>query len=194
MKLRQVGVVAVALLALGACKKAQPEVSPAPVENNADALARARADSIAAAEAAQRRAREEAERARAQAIARTREALTQMVFFSYDSEALTPEAEALLQAKAAILRANPSLEIRVEGNADERGSTEYNLSLGQRRAESVRTFLSGYGISGDRVGTLSYGKERPLVEGNSEEAWSQNRRAEFVVTGGDVTTAPTGDQ
>jgi peptidoglycan-associated lipoprotein len=192
MKLRQVGVVAVAVLALGACKKKAPEVAPTPSENMEDARARARADSIAAAEAAARRAREEAERAQAQAVARTRELLTQMIFFAYDSEALTPEAEALLRTKAEILRANPSLEIRVEGNADERGSTEYNLALGQRRAESVKSFMAGYGISGNRISTISYGKERPLVEGNTEEAFAQNRRAEFVVTGGDVTAVPAG--
>jgi len=194
MKLRQVGVVAVAVLALGACKKKAPEVSPAPAENLEDARARARADSIAAAEAAARRAREEAERAHAQAVARTREMLTQMIFFAYDSEALTPEAETILRTKAEILRANPTIELRVEGNADERGSTEYNLALGQRRAESVKNFLGGYGIGADRLSTISYGKERPLVEGNTEEAYAQNRRAEFAVTGGDVTTVPAGIQ
>jgi peptidoglycan-associated lipoprotein len=113
-----------------------------------------------------------------------------MVFFEYDSDQLTGEAEARLRTKAAIMRANPAVRIRVEGHADERGSTEYNLALGQRRSETVRSFLAGYGIDAGRVGTLSYGKERPMVEGTGEAVWARNRRAEFVVTGGDISTIP----
>lgn len=113
-----------------------------------------------------------------------------MIFFEYDSDQLTSEAEARLRNKAAILRANDGVQVRVEGHADERGSTEYNLALAQRRAETVRNFLTGYGIDAGRVATLSYGKERPLVEGTGEAVWARNRRAEFVITGGSVSTIP----
>jgi peptidoglycan-associated lipoprotein len=123
-------------------------------------------------------------------VARSKEALAEIVFFQYDSDQLDPEAEDKLRAKAAIMRANPSVAIIVSGHADERGSTEYNLALGQRRAEAVKTFLDGYGIDGGRVSTISFGKERPLVEGSGEAVWARNRRAEFTVSGGEVSTAP----
>lgn len=189
MTLRQVAVLALAVTALGACRRNPPPDTPAPVVDDADARAReqARADSIAAAQRAQAEAEE---RARISEIARVREELTDMVFFEYDSDQLTSEAEARLRAKAAIMRANSGVQLRVEGHADERGSTEYNLALAQRRAETVRNFLSGYGIEGGRIATLSYGKERPLVEGTGEAVWSRNRRAEFVVTGGDISVVP----
>lgn len=78
----------------------------------------------------------------------------------------------------------------MDGHADERGSTEYNLALSQRRAETVRDFLTGYGIAATRISTIPYGEERPRVEGTGESVWAQNRRAEFAITGGQVTTVP----
>ena len=155
--------------------------------DGSDAADRARADSIAAAERARREAEE---RDRAAGIARVREALADIVYFDYDSDDLTAEAEAKLRTKAAILRANPTLEIRVDGHADERGSTEYNLALSQRRAETVRDFLTGYGIAASRITTIPYGEERPRVEGTGEAVWAQNRRAEFAITGGQITVVP----
>ena len=131
-----------------------------------------------------------AERERRAQLARAQEVLTSVVYFDYDSDQLTAETEERLQMKASILRANPTMQLRVEGHADERGSTEYNLALGQRRAESVRTFLAGYGIQANRLGTISYGKERPAVEGSTETAWSRNRRAEFAVTAGEISAIP----
>jgi peptidoglycan-associated lipoprotein len=192
MTLRQAAALVLIAVSVGACqRRPAPAATPAPTaSSDADRLARerARADSIAAAE----RARREAEaRGQAGEIARVREALTDMIFFEYDSEQLTADAEDRLRTKAAILRANPTLQIRVEGHADERGSTEYNLALAQRRAESVRSFLGGYGIAANRVGTISYGKERPLVEGTGESIWARNRRAEFVVTSGDISAVPS---
>ncbi|HET7230660.1 MAG TPA: OmpA family protein, partial [Longimicrobium sp.] len=92
--------------------------------------------------------------------------------------------------KAIVLRSNPGVRIRIEGHADQRGSTEYNLALGQRRAEAVRAYLVNLGIDGSRLATTSYGKERPLVEGDDEDAWARNRRAEFSVTGGQIVTVP----
>lgn len=189
MTLRQVAVFALVGLTMAGCRKEQPpaDVPPPAVDSTAirAAAERARQDSIAAAERARAAA---AERARQAEIARMRETLGNVVYFEYDSEQLTAEAEQKLQAKIAILRSNPSLRVRVEGHADERGSTEYNLALGQRRAETVKSYFQTYGIDAGRVETLSYGEERPSVPGSDEGAWARNRRAEFVVTGGDITS------
>jgi peptidoglycan-associated lipoprotein len=200
MKLRQAAVLLmIPTLALGACKKRQP-AGPAPDDSVGlvtDGGTGAGADSIRMAE--QRRLEEERiERERVERerrlreTASTREALTDIVFFEYDSDQISGEAETKLQAKAEILRANPSLRLRIEGHADQRGSTEYNLALGQRRAEAVRAFLSAYGIDPDRFVTISYGKERPLDEGTDESAFARNRRAEFAIVGGDITVVPGG--
>jgi len=190
MTLRQVAVLVLAITAVAGCRRKQaPVEGPGPVAtaDGSDAAARARADSIAAAERARRDAEE---RDRAAGVARVREALSDIVYFDYDSNQLTTEAEAKLRTKSAILRANPNLEIRVDGHADERGSTEYNLALSQRRAETVRDFLTGYGIAASRISTIPYGEERPRVEGTGDSVWAQNRRAEFAITGGQVTTVP----
>lgn len=189
MKLRLVVVLALAVVSIAGCRRSTPEVGPAPAAASTtnDAAARARADSIAAAELARRQAEEREMRAQR---ARAQEILSNVVYFELDSDRLTAEAEERLRTKAAIMRANPSLELRIEGHADERGSTEYNLALGQRRAEAVRSFLSGYGITGNRLATLSYGKERPAVEGSNESAWSRNRRAEFAITAGEISAIP----
>lgn len=183
MKLRHAATLALVAFSLVGCKKKEaPAAGPGPVAvDTAGAGARA-ADSLRIVEE-QRLARLRADSI-AREEARVREALSEIVFFEYDSYALLPESEDRLRAKAELLRSYPALRLRIEGHADERGSTEYNLVLGQKRAEVVRDFLSAYGISGERMGTLSYGKERPRVEGNTEAAWAQNRRAEFVVLGG----------
>ena len=190
MTLRQAVALVLVATAVGACRKKEPPAEgPTPVANagGGDAAARARADSIAAAERARREAEE---RALAAGVARVREALSDIIYFEYDSNELTAQAQQSLQTKAAILRANAGLQVRVDGHADERGSTEYNLALSQRRAETVRDFLAGYGIAATRISTIPYGEERPRVEGTGESVWSQNRRAEFAVTGGEITTIP----
>ncbi|GAF93556.1 unnamed protein product [marine sediment metagenome] len=149
-----------------------------------------RADSVAVVRAAAEEARREAdaqrreEEARRRAADDARESLTEMVFFEYDMSRITPEAEQLLRQKVAVLRASPEVSMRMEGHADERGSNEYNLALGSRRAESVIAFITGFGIDVTRFETVSYGEERPLVNRSDEAAWGQNRRVEFVLTGG----------
>ncbi len=192
MKLRHAVILALVPLSLGACKKkaAAPGPTPASAFTDAQIQDRARADSIAAYEAAERERLARAGSAGYGSAASAREVLTEIVYFEYDSAQLSPEAEDRLREKAGIMRANPSIRLRIEGHADERGSTEYNLALGQARAESVRRFLYGYGISMERLTTISYGKERPLVEGAHEVAWARNRRAEFVLTGGDLSSTP----
>lgn len=107
--------------------------------------------------------------------------LRERVHFEFDRSRITDEAAAVLQRKAEILRANPDLRVTIEGHCDERGSLEYNMALGQRRAESVRRYLTGLGVQGDMFQTVSYGEERPTAQGSNEQAWAQNRRAEFQV-------------
>lgn len=110
--------------------------------------------------------------------------LEQMVFFDYDDSSIRADSRQLLDAKVPLLRQYTGFSIVIEGHADERGSTEYNLALGTRRAVSVMEYLVGFGLAPQRFRTLSYGEERPLAQGQSESAWSRNRRAEFRVSGG----------
>ncbi|MFQ5537035.1 MAG: peptidoglycan-associated lipoprotein Pal [Gemmatimonadota bacterium] len=176
-----------ATLLLAACKKEPPPPPPAPTGPTAEELAKRRADSIAAARAeAERRAAEERARAEAhrRAVEAARATLEEMVFFDYDKSDIRDDAAAVLRRKVDVLRASPQVQLRIEGHADERGSTEYNLALGSRRAEAVKQFLVGFGLSEGRFSTVSYGEERPLVDGHDEAAWAKNRRAEFVITAG----------
>jgi peptidoglycan-associated lipoprotein len=183
---------AVALL-ISACAK-DPPPPPAPTGPTAEEIAQQRATTAAAeaaaAEAARLKAEQEtAERERVRrdrAIAEARSTLRELVSFDYDESAITDQAQQVLRRKIPILRDSPTVQIRLEGHADERGSTEYNLALGSRRAEGVRDFLSGFGISADRLTTTSFGEDRPLVSRSDENAWSRNRRVEFVITGGTI--------
>ncbi len=101
------------------------------------------------------------------------------IFFDFDSSTLSAVAESILRAKAEWMRRNPSLTIVIEGHCDNRGTTEYNLALGERRAESVKGFLIDLGLADTRIRTISYGEERPLARGDNEDAWAKNRRAHF---------------
>lgn len=103
------------------------------------------------------------------------------IFFAYDSSELTPDARATMRENATWLEAHPELDVIVEGHCDERGTIEYNLSLGQRRARSVRDYLVTLGVGRERIRTVSYGEERPVNRGHDESAWSQNRRAAFTL-------------
>ena len=103
------------------------------------------------------------------------------VFFGYDSSDLDSDAQELLQDQVAWLKQHSDVSITVEGHCDERGTREYNLALGEKRAQSVKNYLIGLGISPDRVSTISYGKERPAVVGSNDGAWAQNRRSVTIV-------------
>lgn len=105
------------------------------------------------------------------------------VFFGYDSAELDAEGVAILRANADLLRKYPGWSVTVEGHCDERGSAEYNLALGERRAVAAQTYLVSLGIPADRVRVVSYGKEFPFDTGHTEEAWAKNRRGHFVITG-----------
>jgi peptidoglycan-associated lipoprotein len=102
------------------------------------------------------------------------------VFFDFDSFVVKPEYDASLHAQADFLRANPNSKLTVQGNTDERGGSEYNLALGQKRAEAVRKQLGVLGVSADRVEATSFGKEKPRATCHEESCWSQNRRDDFV--------------
>jgi peptidoglycan-associated lipoprotein len=106
------------------------------------------------------------------------------VFFDLDKYSLSADARGTLERQAAWLKKYPSVTIAIEGHCDERGTREYNLALGERRANSVKDHLVALGISPGRINTLSYGKERPVALGSSEAAWSQNRRGVTKVSGG----------
>ncbi len=105
----------------------------------------------------------------------------QTVYFDFDKYNLRPDAKANLDANAALLLKYTTVVIKIEGHCDERGTVEYNLSLGEKRANAVMDYLTGLGVSASRVSVISYGKERPVDAGHDESAWSKNRRAEFRV-------------
>lgn len=106
------------------------------------------------------------------------------VYFDLDSHEIRADARPRLDAQAAWLRQYPNVQIRIEGNADERGTREYNIALGSRRAEAVRSYLIAAGIAFSRIDVISYGKERPIAPGSNEAAHAQNRNAHTAVTGG----------
>jgi len=103
-----------------------------------------------------------------------------VIYFDYDKADIKPESAALITAHAKYLSSNPSLKARLEGNTDERGSREYNIGLGERRAQAVRQALMLQGVSDSQLTTLSYGEERPAVDGHDEAAYAKNRRVEIA--------------
>ncbi len=106
--------------------------------------------------------------------------LNEHVPYAFDSAALSPMAQSILKRKAAWLNDNAGESVVIEGHCDERGTPEYNLALGERRAESARAYLVDLGIASSRLSTISYGEERPLDPRSNEEAWAKNRRSQFV--------------
>jgi peptidoglycan-associated lipoprotein len=195
-----VGLTAVA--AAVACGGNPPPETPPPV--NEDSIREAEERARAEREQAEREAREreEAERIRQQQIAdslaglgRTTEAvrtlLATMIHFDYDKANIRSDDAGVLDQKVAILQTNSDLRIRISGHCDERGSDEYNLALGNRRATSAKQYLVSHGIDAGRIETVSYGEERPVDPGHDEGAWSRNRRDEFeIISGGDVLRQP----
>ncbi|MFZ0266531.1 peptidoglycan-associated lipoprotein Pal [Caulobacter sp.] len=106
------------------------------------------------------------------------------IYFATDSYDVSSDAQAVLAAQAQWLNRYPAVRVRIEGNADERGTREYNLALGARRANAVREVLIAQGVSGSRIESLSYGKERPIDPGDGEDAWAKNRNARTAITDG----------
>jgi len=106
----------------------------------------------------------------------------QPIRFEFDQYTLTPHAQDILVANAAYLKSHPEIKVIVEGYSDERGSDEYNLALGERRAVAAKTYLVSLGVDPDGLSTITYGEEKPFAPGHNEEAWAMNRRAEFNIT------------
>lgn len=102
------------------------------------------------------------------------------VYFGYDQSSLTPDTQRILKANADWLKSRPQVKIQIEGHCDNRGTIEYNVALGERRANAVKNYLVGLGVSADRLSTISYGKEKPIAMGDSEADMARNRRANFV--------------
>lgn len=185
------------LIACG--KKKVATTTPQPSSDASADAEKARRDSI---EDAEHRAHEEAERVARQrtadslaALGRGSESvrmmLTTMIHFDYDKSNLRGEDASVLDQKVSILQANSDARIRVSGHCDERGSDEYNLALGNRRASSAKQYLVSHGINSGRIETTSYGKERPVDPAHNEQAWSMNRRDEFeILSGGDNMRQP----
>jgi len=160
-------------LASGCAKKPAPAPMP-PVES-----APVAAETPAATTGMQEEAVTEAPVNEAATTMREAAATLQRIFFDFDQYTLTDVARATLAGNAAYLQANPSTRLRIEGHCDERGSDEYNLALGERRAMAAKNYLETLGVAGDRLSIISYGEEMPLDPGHGEEAWAKNRRAEF---------------
>lgn len=193
----KVAVAASSIVWIVACHHSPPAATPTPVARvNQDSINRANAmrDSIARADAARRLAAARADsirranEARAAELTGARAALTQPIHFDFDASEILAADKPVLDRKAGVLGANRPIRIRIEGNTDERGSDEYNLALGMRRASAAKLYLTEHGIDGSRIETVSYGEERPVCQEHDESCWSKNRRAEFAVLAGDVTT------
>jgi peptidoglycan-associated lipoprotein len=112
------------------------------------------------------------------------------IYFDFDSADLKPEAENQLAGLGSIMQKHPDLKVRVEGNCDERGTEEYNIALGQRRADSAKKYLINMGASAGQMTTVSYGKDRPRAKGHDEDSWRQNRRDDFLPSSATVPQAP----
>jgi peptidoglycan-associated lipoprotein len=108
-------------------------------------------------------------------------ALLKDIHFDFDKYDIRPGDTEILKANAAVLMKNPRVKLQIEGHCDERGTNEYNLALGERRANSTKKYLISLGISQDRLSTISYGEEKPLDPGHNEEAWAKNRRSHFII-------------
>jgi peptidoglycan-associated lipoprotein len=164
------------VLAIGACHK---KVAPAPAPEPA-AAAPAPAPPPPPPPPAPAPTNDDAARARDAA----RASLTAPIYFDLDSDALTDADRAALDAKVGILNASSGVKIRVAGHTDERGSDEYNLALGQRRAAAAKRYLTQHGVADAVIEVISYGEEHPAMDGHDEAAWSKNRRDEFEITAG----------
>jgi len=188
---RAVSLSVIALVAMGACKK-KPEVAPAPVEQPASAPQPAPpppAPAQPTCDAACVEARNNA--AKGEAIRAATAALTATIYFDLDRSDITDDSRAKLDAKVPVLSQNTAVRIRIAGHTDSRGSDEYNLALGQRRAAAAKRYLTDRGIDGSRIEIVSFGEERPTCTDESEGCWSRNRRDEFEITGGQITAVQT---
>jgi len=181
-------------LLMTSCAKKQIQVSE-PVQPTTQEV-KAEGDEAKAAEEAKRAAEQDAKaRAEAERQARLRDLKmaqkladeirnfeAENIYFAFDRSDLTDESKSTLREKGNWLRANGDYSVNISGNCDERGTAEYNLALGERRAHAAKKFLMGLGISENRLATISYGEERPVDPGHNDEAWAKNRNDQFTLT------------
>ena len=188
MRLTQLSIPLALAVAAGACHHAPPAVAVQP-QVDSTALMRARQDSLARAEEEARARAAEARRAeqrRADSLAALQrksqeigDALASMIHFDFDRASVRPGDAQVLDEKLPILKDNPQLRIRIAGNCDERGSDEYNLALGNRRAMTAKQYLVTHGIDASRIEIVSYGKEKPIDPGHNDVAWAKDRNDQF---------------
>ena len=175
----------IAVLVTAACGSKKPPEQPAPEPAPQPAPPPAQpAPPPPAPAPAPQPAGEDPAAAAARVTASVLSEIANRVHFDFDKWDIRPEDRAILDRKAAILGVNSAVRVKISGHADERGSDEYNLALGNRRAAAVKTYLANKGIEGARLDVVSFGEEQPLATGHDEDAWAQNRRAEFDVTAG----------
>ena len=174
------------LVALGACKKKPPVVTPTPEPQPTTPAPTPSAPAPTPSCDAACVAAREAE-ARRGAVERARAALTATIYFNLDMSEITDDSRSKLDAKVPVLTQNTGIRIRIAGHTDNRGSDEYNLALGQRRAAAAKRYLTDRGIDGGRIEIVSFGEERPKCSSDDESCWSQNRRDEFEITVGEIT-------
>jgi peptidoglycan-associated lipoprotein len=161
------------VLAAGACSRKKPPTTEIRTDTGADTAA------VRPTEPPR------AEDTRMARLEEARSIIAEKIFFDFNKSDIKPEYREVLARKADVLNEFPEIAIRIEGNCDERGTVEYNLALGERRANAAKEYLTNAGIDPDRIATISYGEERPAVDGHDEEAWAQNRRDDFLImTGG----------
>jgi peptidoglycan-associated lipoprotein len=160
------------VLATGACSRKRPPATTTRTDTGADTMAMRPSPET------------RPEDAMAGRIDAVRGTIEEMIFFDFNRAEVKPEYREVMARKADAMNQVPEVTIRVEGHADERGTVEYNLALGERRAQAAKDYLVNAGIDPARVATISYGEERALVDESNESAWSQNRRDEFVITSG----------
>lgn len=184
--------VAVLALTVAGCHR-KKATTPAPRRINADSLLReqAKLDSIARADAARAAAAAAATAAAAAGpptnapmSSQERTALAATIYFDLDESALTDDARTAVEAKAPVLLRHPNLRIRIAGHADAQGSDEYNLALGLRRAAETKRYLAALGVDESRMEIVTFGEEKPAVQGNTQEAYALNRRCEFEILSG----------
>jgi peptidoglycan-associated lipoprotein len=167
-------VAVIMLLGMGCARRSAQVSSPPPGATGPSA------EELRAREEAERRRRiAESQLASRPSTVTPGSSVMDPVYFDFDQATLTQLAKDTLVRNAEWLRANPQTRVQVEGHCDERGTAEYNLALGERRAEAVKSYLTSLGIDSTRLVTISYGKERPADPGHTEEAWARNRRVEF---------------
>lgn len=171
------------LLTVSCAKKTVKEEASLTQQAQDEAAKKAAAEKARQEELARQRAIQEEnlkEEARIKAEARER-FLNEKIYFDFDSSTLTLDSQEILKQKAQWLQNNPGVSIIIAGNCDERGTNEYNLALGEKRAMSAKAFLVDLGIKPSRITTISYGEERPVDPGHNEAAWAKNRRDDFTI-------------